>query len=173
MDKSHSRTNKLQKLMLRFEHWLDVSLTVLRVVFIALMIVYTAIATFSFAVNLGAVSFSHGALPYAQINQLFTDGLFILIVISIVRALFLHNSFDYVVTMLETGFVVMIRQLVVLSTYHSDDKLILILGGISALFFALIIVTHTFRRKWHFEDLDRKEHTQNQGDNTKKWYHKV
>lgn len=160
-------------MLFRFEHGMNVLLTLVRYVFILLMIIYTGIATVSFAIKLSLISFAEGALPFATLNELFTDGLFVLIVLAIVKALFLHNSFDYVVTLLETGFVVMIRKLIVLSSHPVDDTLILILGGTSALFFILIIVTHFYRRKWHIEDQIRKEQTQNHDPNTKHWYEKT
>jgi hypothetical protein len=156
MNRPHSEKNRLKQIQSKLDHWLNVALTTLRQVFVLLMIVYTAICVISFAIKLSALSFAEGALAFSIINQLLTDGLYVLIVLAIVKSLFLKNSFDYAVTLLETGFVVLIRKLILLPTDPTEWKLLLILGATSTLFFVLIIVTHYYRRKWHIQDQARQ-----------------
>lgn len=156
MDHPHSGKHRLQQIQARLDYWLSVGLTMLRQVFVLLMIIYTAICVISFAIKLSSLSFAEGALAFSIINQLLTDGLYVLIVLAIVKSLFLKNSFDYAVTLLETGFVVLIRKLILLPTDPSEWKLLLILGATSTLFFVLIIVTHYYRRNWHRQDQARQ-----------------
>ncbi|WP_298219517.1 hypothetical protein [Halothiobacillus sp.] len=156
MNRPHTEKNRLQMIQSKLDHWLNIALTMLRQVFVLLMIIYTAICVISFAIKLSALSFAEGPLAFSIINQLLTDGLYVLIVLAIVKSLFLKNSFDYAVTLLETGFVVLIRKLILLPTDPTEWKLLLILGATSTLFFVLIIVTYYYRRKWLMQDQARR-----------------
>lgn len=164
MDRPHLEKHGIQKIQSRLDHWLNIGLSVLRQVFILLMLIYTAICVISFAIKLSGLSFADGALSFAIINQLLTDGLYVLIVLAIVKSLFLKNSFDYAVTLLETGFVVLIRKLILIPTDPTEWRLLLILGATSTLFFILIIVTHYYRRKWHLQDQTRQPPSKNHID---------
>ena len=171
MDRPHLEKHGIQKIQSKLDHGLNLGLSVLRQVFILLMLIYTAICVISFAIKLGGLSFAEGALSFAIINQLLTDGLYVLIVLAIVKSLFLKNSFDYAVTLLETGFVVLIRKLILIPTDPTEWRLLLILGATSTLFFILIIVTHHYRRKWHMQDQDpqlrTKGHTEDSSEEGK------
>lgn len=156
MNHLHPEKHRLPRLQSKVDRGLNHALTTLRQVFVLLMILYTAACVISFAIKLSALSFAEGPIAFSIINELLTDGLYVLIVLAIVKSLFLKNSFDYAVTLLETGFVVLIRKLILLPTDPTEWKLLLILGATATLFFVLIIVTHYYRRKWHHEDQSRQ-----------------
>ena len=75
------------------------------------------------------------------------DSLYTLIILAIVRTLFINNSFDYAVTFLEIGFVVILRKLILIEIVPEELWLVIALGVISALFFVLILVTSKFRKE--------------------------
>ncbi|WP_322628168.1 hypothetical protein [Halothiobacillus sp.] len=83
----------------RVEHGLAQIMDALRQIFVVLMIVYTLICIISFAVKLFTLTATHGVLDFKAINEVLTDGLYVLIILAIVKSLFLRNSFDYVVTL--------------------------------------------------------------------------
>lgn len=136
----------------RVDHVLAQALAVLRQVFMILMITYTLVCIFSFALKLLTLTATHGALDFTAINELLTDGLYVLIIMAIVKSLFLKNPFDYAVTLLETGFVVLIRKLILLPTDPGEWRLLVVLGLTSSVFFILILVIHTLKRRWHQQD---------------------
>jgi len=136
----------------KIDHWLAHALSVLRQFFIVLMIVYTAICIISFAIKLGSLAIVQGNLDFKSIDTLLTDGLFILIILAIVKSLFLKNSFDYAITLLETGFVVLIRKMILLQTDPNEWRVLLVLGITSAVFFMLIILIHYLKRQWRVEN---------------------
>lgn len=166
MDRPQLEKHGIQKVQSKLDHLLNLGLSILRQLFILLMLIYTAICVISFAIKLSGLSFAEGALSFTIINQLLTDGLYVLIVLAIVKSLFLKNSFDYAVTLLETGFVVLIRKLILIPTDPTEWRLLLILGATSTLFFILIIVTHHYRRKWHIQDQARQPQSKNHTDVT-------
>lgn len=128
-------------------------LGVLRQAFMVLMIAYTLVCVFSFAAKLLTLTAAQGgALDFTAINQLLTDGLYVLIILAIVKSLFLKNPFDYAVTLLETGFVVLIRKLILLPTDPEEWRLLVVLGLTSSIFFVLILVIHTMKRRWAHQD---------------------
>ncbi|BBN60097.1 phosphate-starvation-inducible PsiE family protein [Hydrogenovibrio marinus] len=120
----------------------------LRVVLVVFMIVYLAACLFSISNKLFDFLMHQGALNFPSMKVLLTDALFTLIVLAIVNALFIRNSFDYALTFLEIAFVVVIRKLILLDTTPDENGTLLILGGISAVFFALIIYIHGLMRQW-------------------------
>ena len=83
--------------------------------------------------------------------MILTDGLFTLIVIAIVKTFLIRNSFDYAQTLLEIGFVVIIRKLILLDTVPEETNLMLALGFTSSLFFILIVYIHNLKRRWERE----------------------
>ncbi|ANJ66728.1 hypothetical protein A9404_04460 [Halothiobacillus diazotrophicus] len=147
----------------RWTRWLDrvlaQALAILRQTFMVLMIAYTLVCIFSFAVKLSVLTAAHGALDFTAINELLTDGLYVLIILAIVKSLFLRNPFDYAVTLLETGFVVLIRKLILLPTDPGEWRLLLVLGLTSSVFFVLILVIHGLKRRWHGQDHPRPAST--------------
>lgn len=141
----------------RVEHSLAQVMSALRQIFVVLMIVYTLICIISFAVKLSTLTATHGVLDFKAINELLTDGLYVLIILAIVKSLFLSNSFDYAVTLLETGFVVLIRKLILLPTDPGEWRMLVVLGLTSSIFFVLILVIHYLKRRWQQQDMQQKQ----------------
>lgn len=147
----------VHKLTQRIDRVLAQGVGVLRQAFMMLMIAYTLVCILSFAVKLVTLTAEQGALDFTAIDQLLTDGLYVLIILAIVKSLFLKNSFDYAITLLETGFVVLIRKLILLPTDPGEWRLLWVLGLTASIFFVLIIVIHYLKRRWYQQDHDRAE----------------
>lgn len=131
--------------MQRFQSWLDRGdrlLTLLRLLFIALMTLFLVVAMASLATQLVAAVWTEGALAFETLQLLFNDALFVLIILAVVRTLLINDSFTYALTFLEVGFVVLLRKLILLETTPEEAWVLLVLGLVSALFFGLIVYTH-------------------------------
>lgn len=124
------------------------AITTLKYVFITVMILYLAVCILSLSHKIVSFTLAQGALDFASIKMILTDGLFTLIVMAIVKTFLIRNSFDYALTLLEIGFVVIIRKLILLDTIPEETNLMLVLGFTSALFFVLIVYIHNLKRKW-------------------------
>mgnify|MGYP000658897644 FL=1 len=127
-------------------------INMLKYIFIIIMIVYLAICLMSLGHKIISFTIEQGALDFASIKTILTDGLFTLIVIAIVKTLFIKSGFDYALTFLEIAFVVIIRKLILLESTPSETDLLIALGITSSVFFVLIIFIHNLKRKWHKED---------------------
>ncbi len=127
----------------KIEEIMQTSIQVLRLFFIAIMIIYLFSCLIGLSTKLIELTVQFGALDFANMKNILTDALFTLIVLAIVRTLFIRNGYLYALTLLEIGFVVIIRKLILLEVDPSETWLLLILGGISALFFGLIIFAHS------------------------------
>ncbi|WP_198305370.1 hypothetical protein [Arcobacter vandammei] len=130
-------------------------INMLKYVFIVIMITYLAVCLFSLGHKLISFTIVQGALDFASVKIILTDGLFTLIVIAIVKTLFIKNGFDYSLTFLEIAFVVIIRKLILLETIPSETTLLIALGITSSTFFILIIFIHNLKRKWLKENLQK------------------
>ena len=131
--------------MQRFQTWLDRGdrvVTLLRLLFIALMTLFLTVSMASLATQLVSAVWSEGALAFETLQLLFNDALFVLIILAVVRTLFINDSFNYALTFLEVGFVVLLRKLILLESSPEEAWVLLVLGVVSALFFALIVYTH-------------------------------
>ena len=126
----------------KIEEMMQGGIQILRLFFIAIMIVYLFSCLIGLSTKLIDLTLQYGALDFSNMKNILTDALFTLIVLAIVRTLFIRNGYLYALTLLEIGFVVIIRKLILLEVDPSETWLILILGGISALFFALIMFAH-------------------------------
>jgi hypothetical protein len=98
-----------------------------------------AICLMSLGHKIISFTLEQGALDFASIKTILTDGLFTLIVIAIVKTLFIKSGFDYALTFLEIAFVVIIRKLILLESTPSETDLLIALGVTSSIFFVLII----------------------------------
>lgn len=127
-------------------------INMLKYFFIIIMIVYLAICLMSLGHKIISFTLAQGALDFASIKNILTDGLFTLIVIAIVKTLFIKNGFDYALTFLEIAFVVIIRKLILLESIPSETDLLIALGITSSVFFILIIYIHNMKRRWRKED---------------------
>ena len=136
---------KVDTILLRF-------INMLKYIFILIMIVYLAICLMSLGHKIISFTLEQGALDFASIKTILTDGLFTLIVIAIVKTLFIKSGFDYALTFLEIAFVVIIRKLILLESTPSETDLLIALGVTSSIFFVLIIFIHNLKRKWQKED---------------------
>lgn len=135
----------------RVETFLLKVLNVARYVFIVMMIIYLGQCIVSLGYKMVAFTLNQGALDFQSIKVILTDGLFILIVLAIVKTLFILDGFDYAVTFLEISFVVLVRKLILLETDPSETLLLLVLGVTSALFFILIVYIKGMKHKWERE----------------------
>ena len=122
-------------------------INILRYIFIMIMISYLGTCLFSLSHKVFFLTLNQGALEFASIKNILTDGLFTLIVLAIVKTLFIKNGFDYAITFLEITFVVLVRKMILLETDPSETMLLLVLGLTSALFFILIVYIHVLKRK--------------------------
>jgi len=123
----------------------------LKYVFIAVMVLYLAVCILSLSHKIISFTLAQGALDFQSIKTILTDGLFVLIVIAIVKTFLIRNSFDYAQTLLEIGFVVVIRKLILLDTVPEETSLMLVLSLTSTLFFVLIVYINNLKRKWERE----------------------
>lgn len=137
--------NKIDKGLLKL-------LNISRYVFISIMMLYLAVCLMSLGHKIITLTISQGALDFNSIKMILTDGLFVLIVLAIVKTLFIKNGFDYAITFLEISFVVLVRKLILLETNPSETMLLLVLGLTSSIFFLLIIYINTLKRKWLKEE---------------------
>ncbi len=137
--------SKVDTILLRF-------INMLKYIFILIMIIYLAICLMSLGHKIISFTLEQGALDFASIKTILTDGLFTLIVIAIVKTLFIKSGFDYALTFLEIAFVVIIRKLILLESTPSETDLLIALGVTSSVFFILIIFIHNLKRKWQKED---------------------
>ncbi len=130
----------------RSETLLRQMVTGLRFVFIIFMIAYLAVCLIALLGKLASLGPHLLELSFHPLLALLNDALFTLIVLAIVRSLFINDSFHYALTFLEVGFVVLLRKLILLDTTPAEVWVLLVLGVISALFFALILLTHAMRK---------------------------
>jgi len=153
VEKVFLKANSIDKIL---ESKVDVILlrviNMLKYIFIIIMILYLAICLMSLSHKIISFTISQGALDFASIKTILTDGLFTLIVIAIVKTLFIKSGFDYALTFLEIAFVVIIRKLILLESIPSETDLLVALGITSSMFFVLIIFIHNLKRKWQKED---------------------
>ena len=140
-----------QFLEAKVENSLLMVLNIARYIFIFMMIVYLGQCFISLGYKMIAFTISQGALDFDSIKVILTDGLFVLIVLAIVKTLFIQDGFDYAVTFLEISFVVLVRKLILLETDPSETLLLLVLGVTSALFFILIVYIKGMKHKWERE----------------------
>lgn len=137
--------NKMDKFLFRV-------LNISRYIFISIMMLYLAVCLMSLGHKIIFLTLSQGALDFTSIKMILTDGLFVLIVLAIVKTLFIRNGFDYAITFLEISFVVLVRKLILLETNPSETNLLFVLGLTSSVFFLLIVYIHILKRKWQKEE---------------------
>ncbi|MCD4758355.1 MAG: hypothetical protein K8R39_08795 [Arcobacteraceae bacterium] len=132
--------NKIDKILLQL-------INILKYVFIITMMLYLFICIMSLSHKMISLTITQGALDFQSIKMILTDGLFTLIVIAIVKTLFIKNGYDYALTFLEIGFVVVIRKLILLDAAPEEAMMTLTLGLTSAVFFVLIVYIHNIKNK--------------------------
>ncbi len=149
MDSKKSKISTFnQFLEVKVEGLLLKLLNIARYIFIIMMIIYLGQCFISLGYKMVSFTLSQGALDFNSMKIILTDGLFVLIVLAIVKTLFIQDGFDYAITFLEISFVVLVRKLILLETDPSETLLLLVLGITSALFFVLIVYIHGLKHKW-------------------------
>jgi hypothetical protein len=117
-----------------------------RNLFISIMVIYMFVCLSALGISIVSLV-GHGTLfDFVSLKSILNDALYTLIILAIVKTLFINNSFDYAVTFLEIGFVVILRKLILIDIAPDELGLVIALGLISALFFVLILVTSKFRK---------------------------
>ena len=144
-----------QFLEINVENLLLNILNIARYIFIVMMIVYLGQCFISLGYKMVSFTISQGALDFNSMKIILTDGLFILIVLAIVKTLFIQDGFVYAVTFLEISFVVLVRKLILLETDPSETYLLFVLGITSALFFILIVYIKGMKHKWEREKCEK------------------
>jgi uncharacterized membrane protein (DUF373 family) len=122
-----------------------------RFVFISILILYLLFSLYSLIIKLfNFLSSSHYLLTFEEMRKFLTDALFVLIVIDFISAMFYRKRIHYVLSLLEIGFIVITRKLILLSPVPENSFLMLVLTIASGLFFILIFyfykVTGRIRR---------------------------
>jgi len=135
-----SHLDNIDKLLLHL-------INLLKYIFIITMILYLFICIMSLSHKIISLTILQGALDFQSIKTILIDGLFTLIVLAIVKTLFIKSGYDYAITFLEIGFVVVIRKLILLETIPEEAMMTLTLGITSAVFFALIVYVHTIKNQ--------------------------
>ncbi len=111
----------------------------LRFLFIVVMTVYLFSCLSSLAVNLFVYLRSSGFyLSYESMRQFLTDALFVLVILDFVSAMFYSKRIHYVLTLLEIGFIVVMRKLILLTPTPENSHLIFVLSLAASVFFILI-----------------------------------
>jgi len=132
--------------MLKLEKALIDSTGYGRNLFIVIMVIYL----FACLIGLSLSIFSliqHGTIfELTSLKPILNDALYTLIVLAIVKTLFINNNFEYAVTFLEIGFVVILRKLILIEIMPDELWLVIALGLISALFFILILVANRLKK---------------------------
>ncbi|WP_130538218.1 hypothetical protein [Thiomicrorhabdus indica] len=146
--KNNTSTNIKNFFEVQVENGFATLVKAVRLFFIAFMIIYLIACLFSISNKLYEFILMQGTLDFPSMKILLTDALFTLIVLAIVKALFINDSFVYALTFLEIAFVVVIRKLILLDTIPEENWTLLILGLISTSFFILIIYIHNLKRRW-------------------------
>ncbi len=111
----------------------------MRFLFISVLTVYLIFCLLSLANKLLLIiERSSFFLTFTQMRDFLTDALFVLIVIDFISAMFYQKRIHYVLSLLEIGFIVVTRKLILLSPKPQNAHLIFVLTFASALFFVLI-----------------------------------
>lgn len=111
----------------------------MRFLFILTLTVYLAFCLLSLLNKLFlAVKGASLFLSFSQMRDFLTDALFVLIVIDFISAMFYQKRIHYVLSLLEIGFIVVTRKLILLSPEPQNAHLIFVLTFASAVFFILI-----------------------------------
>jgi len=123
----------------------------MRIVFIVIMSCYLLFCLVSLTLNLiDFLKASNFMLTYPAMRQFLTDALFVLVILDFVSAMFYSKRIHYVLTLLEIGFIVVTRKLILLSPTPENASLAFVLSFSASIFFVLIFyfykVTGRLRR---------------------------
>ncbi len=129
MELIQSRWYKALYLVVLFFRWL----------FIAVMTVYLAFCVLTLISTLFSHITSSGAnFTFDYMRNFLTDALFVLVILDFVSAMFYQKRIHYVLCLLEIGFIVLMRKLILLNPAPENALLIFVLAAAVSLFFVLI-----------------------------------
>jgi uncharacterized membrane protein len=111
----------------------------LRFIFIAILAIYSAICLLSLGIYLLKLILSnHFELTFEEMRHFISIALFVLIILDFTSAMFYSKRIHYILTILEIGFIVITRKLILLDPLPENSKLIFALS-LSAIGFFLLI----------------------------------
>ncbi len=111
----------------------------MRFIFISVLTIYLVFCLLSLIERLySVIKVNNYILTFTRMRDFLTDALFVLIVIDFISAMFYQKRIHYVLSLLEIGFIVVTRKLILLSPEPQNAHLIFVLTFASALFFVLI-----------------------------------
>jgi len=116
----------------------------LRFAFIAILTIYSILCLVSLALHLlKLVLTNHFDLSFEEMRHFISVALFVLIILDFTSAMFYSKRIHYILTILEIGFIVITRKLILLDPVPENSKLIFALSFSAIGFFLLIF--HFYR----------------------------
>ena len=110
-----------------------------RWLFIAVMTIYLAFCVLTLVFTLASHINSSGVIfSFDYMRTFLTDALFVLVILDFVSAMFYQKRIHYVLSLLEIGFIVLTRKLILLNPTSENAFLIFVLALAVSLFFVLI-----------------------------------
>jgi len=111
----------------------------LRLAFISVMIVYLISCLLTLGNKLYTTLItSKFFIPFPLMREFLTDALFVLIILDFISAMFYSKRIHYVLALLEIGFIVITRKLILLDPKPQNAMLIFALSLAASVFFFLI-----------------------------------
>jgi len=112
---------------------------ILRFIFITLLVIYGVFCLISLALHLIFLLLSaHMNLTFHEMRVFISKALFVLIILDFISAMFYSKRIHYILTILEIGFIVVTRKLILLDPKPENSALIFTLSLATAVFFILI-----------------------------------
>jgi len=116
----------------------------LRILFVSIMVLYLISCLFSLGEKLLVILRSSKFLiSFPVMKEFLTDSLFVLIILDFISAMFYSKRIHYVLALLEIGFIVITRKLILLDPKPENASLIFVLSLAVSVFFYLIF--HFYR----------------------------
>jgi len=124
----------------KFYKFLAIIVKNLRVFFIVILTLYAISCLLNLFLQwFLLIKSSKFLFTFEQMRQFLTDALFILIVLDFLNAMLSKKRILYVLALLEIGFIVVTRKLILLNPEPDNATLIFVLSVASAIFFILIV----------------------------------
>jgi uncharacterized membrane protein (DUF373 family) len=112
----------------------------LRFVFLLILTLYLIICLSSLSIHIAqTVLKTHFDLPFEVMRNILSEALFVLIILDFTTAMFYMKRIHYILTILEIGFIVITRKLILLNPEPQNAFLILTLSIAAMGFFLLIL----------------------------------
>ncbi len=112
----------------------------LRFVFITILVVYAIFCLISLGLHLlGLLLSAHLNLTFHEMRVFISNALFVLIILDFISAMFYSKRIHYILTILEIGFIVVTRKLILLDPTPENSSLIFTLSVAAMGFFILIL----------------------------------